>query len=685
VVAASPNALGQPTAAGAYATAAAYHPDGQLKSFAFGNGALYSATLNARNLLGNISVGTAASLAVSEDFAYDKNANITAIHDLVGSGQRTRTMTYDGMNRLLSATAAGLWGTEGYTYDAANNIRSITNASGTSTYNYGTSNLLDSITGANAHIFQYDSQGNTTQRDNQAMVFDLANRLLSVTGKGDYLYDTSGRRVRSVSPSGTTYYAYNAAGQLLWQFDPATNAGTDYVYLGKKLIAKTSGAASTSTVPSLSAPSSAVINTAYTVAWTAVSGTTSYELQERSGNGTWTSIASGNALSKAVTHTAAATFGYQVRACNGSTCGAWSATATTVVSAGGAVPAPPSKITATLSADEQSISATWTASGGATSYEVQYGVGGTGWVDAYSGAALSSTVPTPSADATYTFRVRACGAGGCSGWRTGSNVLVRHTPSKVRITVPATSSGQVAISWTSDVYAKVYHLQRSVDNISFTTVYSSTSGTSTVQNVETTGTYFYRINACNSEKCSDGASAAVTVTIPPTGRSTLTVPTQSDGCYAVSWTPVATSTSYVLQEQVDGGAFTAVANDGSGTWNACGKAKGTYGYRLQGCNAGGCGPFSSTATTNVLLVPAAPSGVITAKSGSGANIRFQGSWNAVDTASRYEVYRNASTLYSGGSQSVLLQAGAATTLTDAYTVRACNASGCSSSVAFPSP
>ncbi len=112
VVSSTPNALGQPTAAGVCATAATYHPDGQLKSFAFGNGALYSSTLNARNLLGNFTVGTAGTLVVSEDLTYDKNANITNIDDLVGSRQRSRALTYDGLNRLSTANALGLWGTE---------------------------------------------------------------------------------------------------------------------------------------------------------------------------------------------------------------------------------------------------------------------------------------------------------------------------------------------------------------------------------------------------------------------------------------------------------------------------------------------------------------------------------------------------------------------------------------------
>ncbi len=187
-----------------------------------------------------------------------------------------------------------------------------------------------------------------------------------------------------MAPSETTYYAYNAAGQLLWQFSPATNAGTDYVYLGKKLIASTSGVASSSTVPSLSAPSSAMVNTAYAVAWTAVIGSTGYELQEQLGTGSWTTVATGTALSKSLTHTAAGTFHYQVRACSAGTCGAWSAQATTVVTATQGAPAAPASINAVVSGDQQSFAISWSTSAGATSYNV-VGIYGLLWNSIYTG------------------------------------------------------------------------------------------------------------------------------------------------------------------------------------------------------------------------------------------------------------------------------------------------------------
>ncbi|PTR35123.1 RHS repeat-associated protein [Luteibacter sp. OK325] len=87
------------------------------------------------------------------------------------------------------------------------------------------------------HTFRYDARGNAVAKDAQNFNFDQANRLTSIDGKGTYTYDAAGRRVKKVTPAGTTYYAYNGAGSLLWDFDAATGNGTDYIYLAGKLIA----------------------------------------------------------------------------------------------------------------------------------------------------------------------------------------------------------------------------------------------------------------------------------------------------------------------------------------------------------------------------------------------------------------------------------------------------------------
>jgi RHS repeat-associated protein len=236
----NPDALGRPTIIGSYVSALSLFKDGTIQFYQMGSGASYVGTKNLRDTFGNFSfrqVGTTPVL--SENVTYDANGNITQLTDIATNNQRTRSMAYDGMNRLVAATANNLWGTESYTYDTLNNIRSVTNSSGVNTYNYDAFNLLSSISinGVPQHNFRYDARGNTAAKDTEVFNFDLANRLTSIDGKGAYTYDAAGRRVKKVTPAGTTYYAYNSNGQLMWDFDAATGNGSDYIYLAGKLIA----------------------------------------------------------------------------------------------------------------------------------------------------------------------------------------------------------------------------------------------------------------------------------------------------------------------------------------------------------------------------------------------------------------------------------------------------------------
>lgn len=78
---------------------------------------------------------------------------------------------------------------------------------------------------------------------------------------------------------------------------------------------------------------------AYSISWGASSGATSYELQEKVGAGAWATIQNTAALTASFTGKGEATYSYQVRACNGSVCSAFTAAASVVVSLVPGVPA----------------------------------------------------------------------------------------------------------------------------------------------------------------------------------------------------------------------------------------------------------------------------------------------------------------------------------------------------------
>ncbi len=142
----APDALGRPTKAGAFATGVSYLPDGSVHGFFFGNGAEYLATKNARQLLSNLTVSDkTGALVYSQDMTYDANANLLSTTDLTPSATRTEVLSYDNLNRLTRAEADNQWGVETYTYDALNNIRSISSDGLDRVYSYNSNNLLSSI------------------------------------------------------------------------------------------------------------------------------------------------------------------------------------------------------------------------------------------------------------------------------------------------------------------------------------------------------------------------------------------------------------------------------------------------------------------------------------------------------------------------------------------------------------
>ncbi|WP_234882569.1 RHS repeat domain-containing protein [Xanthomonas perforans] len=119
----APNALGQATQAGGYATGASYYPNGALRQFTYGNGIVHSMVQNARQLPDTSEDAFGGTAVLSDGYDYDANGNVAAITDgASGRNQRgNRTMTYDGLDRLRS-TVSPMFGTAEYRYDSLDNL-----------------------------------------------------------------------------------------------------------------------------------------------------------------------------------------------------------------------------------------------------------------------------------------------------------------------------------------------------------------------------------------------------------------------------------------------------------------------------------------------------------------------------------------------------------------------------------
>lgn len=275
-VAYAPNALGEATQVGSYATQITRYANGGLKSFRYGNTILHSTEQNTRGL-----PSRSHDAGVLDDrYAYDPNGNITSITDAFSPGQFppddfSRTMNYDDRDRLIDATSAVKWGgTHAFAYDPLDNLRRSDNPTfgdWTYVYNATTQRLdrINSTANGNAILsYGYDSRGRASTRTiaGTALTFtvDLAGRVKTVgPSVASYRYDGHGRRTSVTKAGATTVQVYSQAGQLMHQGSPTgndrifcngfqTNSSpctptgggvTRYIYLGRHLIAEDGTAA----------------------------------------------------------------------------------------------------------------------------------------------------------------------------------------------------------------------------------------------------------------------------------------------------------------------------------------------------------------------------------------------------------------------------------------------------------
>lgn len=252
-----PNGFGEPTEAQVYksgnvdlsfAKSASYYANGTLSSFTYGNGVKHQTTLYADSLLPKQLKDTGPvgsnipSTVMALTYDYDNNANVTSIIDSQNSAYSLTNLQYDDLDRLTSTTGAAGIGSSKLRYDGFGNITYYKNKGKTLNYTYDyAKNRLSKVTGVSGRYgsIGYDTRGNITNNGAYTLSFNRANQLTSAKGNS-YLYDGHNRRVKQADANGTSYSMYSQDGTLLYREkgDTITGSGTNYIYLGKKLIAK---------------------------------------------------------------------------------------------------------------------------------------------------------------------------------------------------------------------------------------------------------------------------------------------------------------------------------------------------------------------------------------------------------------------------------------------------------------
>jgi predicted phage tail protein len=255
------------------------------------------------------------------------------------------------------------------------------------------------------------------------------------------------------------------------------------------------------------------------------------------------------------------------------------------------------------------------------------------------------------------------------------------------VTTPASNNtGSYTVSWSAVATATSYQVEESANGGGWTLIHNAAGGSKAISG-KGTGSYAYRARACNAAGCGGNSATATTqVTLPPAGVPTMTVPaTSTTGSYTVSWSAVSGATSYLLEEQTNGGGWVQIYNAAGGSLTISGKGNGSYNYRVKGCNLAGCAGWSAGAGITVSLPPMVPTGIVAKymviNYSPPWQVRVMVSWNVVPGATRYEVYLGATKFYDGNMTSTqYIYMGSPSTL-PSVTMRACNESGCSASSA----
>ncbi|ARD24080.1 RHS repeat-associated core domain-containing protein [Shewanella japonica] len=351
------------------------------------------------------------------------------------------------------------------------------------------------------------------------------------------------------------------------------------------------------TPSSISVPANDV-DGAYTVSWAAVSGATSYQLEQKIGSGSWTSIYTGSGLSKGVSGLGSNQYQYRVKAKYGSVSGSYRTSAATYVVK------TPSSISVPANDVDGAYTVSWAAVSGATSYQLEQKIGGGSWTSIYTGSGLSKGVSGLGSN-QYQYRVKAKYGSVSGSYRTSAATYVVKTPSS--ISVPANDvDGAYSVSWAAVSGATSYQLEQKIGGGSWTSIYTG-SGLSKGVSGLGSNQYQYRVKAkYGSVSGLYKTSSVMSVLLPPVTPITISVPTTivTNRNIGIQWSDVTSATSYNLQQSINNGAWLNIATQSTNSFEQQVEADGEYKYKVNACNESGCSGWRVSANITVILPPA---------------------------------------------------------------------------------
>ncbi|HEX7964300.1 MAG TPA: SpvB/TcaC N-terminal domain-containing protein [Gammaproteobacteria bacterium] len=275
--------------------------------------------------------------------------------------------------------------------------------------------------------------------------------------------------------------------------------------------------------------------------------------------------------------------------------------------------------TDTDTSSDGSVTVSWTAVAGASSYNVYQSTALNGTYTAVKTGVTGTTAPavTGLVNGTYYFKVAAVAGGVLGDTSNASSALVvtlpPGKPTSLNVSVAnVLPSTNYSVSWTAPTSGTVTKYELQEDNnsaFSSPSTFTITAPThSKTRSQTSTGTYYYRAHACNGNlptACSVWSNVDSVKVMNKPAAPTMDTPSPSTindgGSSTLSWSANSSPISNYNFE----GSFSSTdfsmstpVNEGLATSTTV-SPPGTKYYRVQACNVVGCGTWSNVVGVTV--------------------------------------------------------------------------------------
>lgn len=195
-----------------------YDPAGRLTSRNYANGTFSQYTYNANNWLTSITHNPNEFIRML--YTHDNVGNILT-QEFAHLPDHSEAYTYDANYRLTNFKKGTLANGDipapaketSYNYDALGNRTSVVENGVNTTYTSNEMNEYTSLSGGQNVNFGYDDNGNLLTENTTTYQYDINNRLVQISDNGNttnFLYDPLSRRIREVSPMGSTNFYFQS-------------------------------------------------------------------------------------------------------------------------------------------------------------------------------------------------------------------------------------------------------------------------------------------------------------------------------------------------------------------------------------------------------------------------------------------------------------------------------------------